>query len=204
MPFDPDKHHRRSVRLKEYDYTQSGAYFVTVCKYQRDGLFGEVINERMQVNAYGEIAYREWVQTAALRPHVELDAFVVMPNHIHAIVVITQTPASDAPNTEITPNPPINAHTVGARRAVPPIPSPARQFGTSIPGSLSTIIGAYKSAVTKEVNRLRNTPGAAVWQRNFYERVIRNEQMLNAIRTYIEANPSTWAQDTENMPFLHR
>jgi REP element-mobilizing transposase RayT len=93
MPFNPDKHHRRSIRLQGYDYTQEGAYFVTVCTYLRECLFGE-INEHgvMVANRFGQIVEEEWLQTVTLRPYVELDAFVVMPNHVHGIIVITDTP----------------------------------------------------------------------------------------------------------------
>jgi REP element-mobilizing transposase RayT len=90
-----DKHHRRSIRLKDYDYTQEGAYFVTLCTYQRECLFGEV-NEHgiMVANTLGQIVEEEWIQTAILRPYIELDAFVVMPNHVHSIIVITSAPNS--------------------------------------------------------------------------------------------------------------
>ena len=88
MKFDPQKHHRHSIRLKGYDYTQSGAYYVTIVVYQRQHLFGEVVNGEMQLNELGQIARDEWFKTAILRPYVELheDEFVVMPNHVHGII----------------------------------------------------------------------------------------------------------------------
>ena len=89
MPLDSDKHDRRSTRLDGYDYAQEGAYFVTICTQHRECLFGEVIEDRVELNPYGEIVRDEWLQTAIVRPYVLLDAFVVMPNHVHGIIVIT-------------------------------------------------------------------------------------------------------------------
>lgn len=148
-------------------------------------LFGSVIDGEMRLSLWGEIAHKCWRDLPDHFPNADVDAFVVMPNHVHGIVVITKN---------------IDKSDVGARHAVP-LPTP-RRFGTSIPGSLSTIIGAYKSAVTKRINRLRETPNEPVWQRNYYETIIRNEPMLNAIRQYIEANPANWQFDLENIhPF---
>lgn len=179
MRYDPDKRRRRSMRLKDYDYRQTGAYFVTICTHQREWLFGEVIDDVMQLNDMGQIAAHEWLKTSELRSNVELDAFVVMPNHLHGIVVINEDGASN----------------VGTRRAVS-LPTP-RRFGTAIAGSLSTIIGAYKSAVTKAINLQQATPGGVIWQKRFHEVIIRNETMLNNIRLYIDTNPAKWADDPE-------
>jgi len=89
MKYDPDKHHRRSIRLKDYDYSQQGVYFVTICAHLRECLFGDVVNGAMVLNDYGRIVEQEWLQTGMTRPYIELDAFVVMPNHFHGIVCIT-------------------------------------------------------------------------------------------------------------------
>jgi len=175
MKYDPDKHTRRSIRLHEYDYTQSGAYFVTICIHQRECLLGEIVDGLMSTNSWGEIVRGEWLQTAILRPGVELDVFVVMPNHFHGIISI----ASDRRGT--------------ARRA-----PTGEQFSRPVPGSIPTLIRAFKSATTKRINERRGTPGTPVWQRNYYEHIIRNEEALNRTRAYIALNPSRWQMDCEN------
>jgi REP element-mobilizing transposase RayT len=99
MKFDPQIHHRRSIRLEGYDYTQRGAYWITIVTYQRQCLFGEVVNGEMRLNECGQIAHNEWFKTAALRPYVKLyeDEFVVMPNHVHGIIWITTMMAAWTP-----------------------------------------------------------------------------------------------------------
>ena len=176
-PYDPARHHRRSIRLKGYDYTQPGAYFITLCTHDRAHLFGEVVDGEMRLNEWGEIVRDEWFKTAQVRPYVQLrdDEFVVMPNHIHGIIWI------------------VGDVGVGATRRV----APTTPRGPA-PQSIGAIIGQFKSAVTKRMNELRNTPGALVWQRNYYEHIIRNERALNAIRQYIEENPLRWELDRYN------
>jgi len=176
MSFDPEKHHRRSVRLKGYDYAQVGAYFVTICTYQRECLFGEVVEGEMRVNSHGAIVQRCWSDLPRHYPYVELDAFAVMPNHVHGIVVLTGFP--------ILAN-------VGA--GLRPAPTSA-----SRPHPLSEIVRAFKSFSSRHVNRLRNTPGLPLWQRNYYEHVIRDEQELHTLRQYVADNPLQWALDQEN------
>ncbi len=188
LRFDPDKHHRRSVRLKGYDYTQEGAYFVTICTVLREPLFGNIENGAMFLSPFGEIALAEWLQTAHNRPYVELDAFVVMPNHVHGIIAIID----DSPSVP-----------VGAQRAAPLLPhhppSPQNPAGVTPnnvkSGSLGAIVRAYKSAVSRRVNLLRDTTSAPVWQRSFHDHIIRTESALNAVREYILDNPARWAED---------
>ena len=180
--FDPQKHRRRSIRLKGYDYTQSGAYYITIVTYQRQHLFGEVVNGEMRLNELGQIARDEWFKTALLRPYVELheDEFVVMPNHAHGIIWIHHN---------------IVGAGVGAeRRSVPTLIKP-----NVPPKSLGAIVRAYKSAVTYAVNALQNQHGAVLWQRNYYEHIIRDEKDLQAKRDYIMDNPLNWEDDDENI-----
>ncbi|GAB4481015.1 MAG: transposase [Anaerolineales bacterium] len=191
-PYDPTRHHRRSIRLKGYDYTQPGAYFITICTHERAHLFGAVVDGEMRLNAWGEIVREEWFKTAQIRPYVRLydDEFVVMPNHVHGIIWIV-------------------GDDVGARRrhcrgTAPPcpygdaVPDHVEQFGKPVPGSIPTIVRAFKSAVTHRINALRGTPGAPVWQRNYYEHVICDERALHAIRQYITENPLRWHLDRYN------
>jgi REP element-mobilizing transposase RayT len=177
MAFDPNKHHRRSTRLQGYDYTQNGGYFVTICTAQRECLFGHISAEgEMIQNPIGAIVEEEWLRSAELRSQIILDTFVVMPNHFHAIVMI------------------IDDQKVQSSTLL------QSQKGLSRPAkSLGSMIAGFKSVVTKRVNVLRDTPYAPLWQNNYYDKIIRNEKMLNAIRVYIEANPSNWAYDEDNL-----
>jgi len=175
MPYDPNRHHRRSIRLKGYDYSQAGAYFITLCIQDRACLFGRVMNGEMRLNDAGRMVLAEWNRLPERFPRVVLDAFVVMPNHVHGILVITD------------PAPTVGA-TVGATLVVAP--------------TVGNIIGAFKSRVTVEYIRGVKTSGwpsfrGRLWQRNYYEHIIRNERALNAIRPYIMENPRRWHRDRE-------
>jgi REP element-mobilizing transposase RayT len=205
MPYDPQRHHRRSIRLPGYDYTQPGAYFITIVTHERMLSFGEIVDGEMRLNEYGQIVRAEWFQTAVVRPYVVLhpDEFVVMPNHVHGIVSIVDMGGMD--------------DDVGAQRRCAPTttnptntaPTPTRRAvgGATptnvIPGSLGAIVRSFKSATTKRINALRGTPGAPVWQRNYYEHIIRTDHALARIRDYIQSNPQRWADDQEN-PSLNR
>ena len=137
--------HRRSIKLTEYDYSQSNAFFVTICAANRALIFGKVVDGAVIHSEAGEIVTEEWQKTEELRTYLKLDLFVVMPNHFHGILLIEGQKGGTA------------------RRA------PTKQrFGQPEPDSLPTIIGAFKSAVTKRINILRHAPGAVVWQRNYY------------------------------------
>jgi len=173
------KHHRRSIRLKGYDYTQPGAYFVTICTQDRQHLFGEVVDGEMRLNEAGEIVCAAWFKTAQLRSYVVLheDEFVVMPNHVHGIIWIVDDDG-------------------GATRRVAPTQN-NRPAGP-VPGSIGAIVGQFKSTVARRVNELRSTPGVPVWQRNYYEHIIRNDRALNIIRRYIAENPLRWHLDRNN------
>ncbi|CAG0943768.1 hypothetical protein ANRL1_01466 [Anaerolineae bacterium] len=191
MKYDPQKHHRRSIRLKGYDYTQAGAYFVTICGHNRECLFGEIVDGEMRVNEYGKIVVDEWTNTACVRANVELDEFVLMPNHMHSIIVLT---GDDVATNDLDVN------GVGASRRLAPITeqlASTKRHAPS-PGSLGAIMAQFKSIVTKRINTLRGTQGAPVWQRNYYENIIRNEKELERIRKYITNNPANWAADQEN------
>ncbi len=185
MPYDPQKHHRRSIRLKGYDYTQPGAYYITLCTKARQCLFGDVVKGEMRLNSLGYIAFTCWQAIPNHFPHVELDAFVVMPNHLHGILVISDT-------------------LIRARHCRAPtikqnhIPQ-IEQFGKPVPGSIPTVIRSYKGAVTRRINLICNTKGTSlIWQSNLYEHINRIEESLHNIRQYIRENPWRWADDPEN------
>ena len=189
MNFSRDIHRRRSIRLREYDYSGIGAYFVTMCVADRECLFGEVLDESMRSNEIGLVVAECWEAIPQHFPHIQLDEFVVMPNHIHGIIIIERRGTAcrarfwDDGDDQGTA---CRAPTVGT-------------FGRPIAGSLSTIIRSFKSAVTKQVNELRENRGVSVWQRNYYEHVIRDENDLCTVRQYIADNPMKWADD-ENSP----
>ena len=166
MSYNPDRHHRRSIRLPGYDYAQVGAYYLTLCTHGRGWLFGRVVDGVMGLSEAGRIAEREMLQTPDVRPNVQIDAYVVMPNHVHVILIISYRDA-EAPKAAAT------------------FRSPARTVGA--------IVRGYKGAVTSQVNKLRGTD-EPVWQRDYYEHIVRNDADLKRVRRYIEANPARWSQ----------
>lgn len=181
MTYDPKKHHRRSIRLKGYDYTQPGAYFVTMVTHQHQLLFGDILNGDMAFNYIGHIVKAEWLRTTEIREYVILDEYVIMPNHLHGIIIIAD-----------------NETPVGATGGSPLLQTDAQPPQGVPPHSLGAIIAGFKSAVTKQVNRILNTPGAPLWQRNYYDHIIRNEKEWDNIRKYIQTNPANWETDHEN------
>ena len=164
---------RKSNRLKEYDYSQSGAYFVTICTKDSDDLFGEIQNGTMIENEKGAIVHCCWEDLPRHYTNVALDVFVVMPNHVHGIIMILNN--DDA--------------VVGARHA-----SPLRGKRNN----LGNIVGSFKSPTTAQNNRQRKTHGTTIWQRGYYDHIIRSEKSLNRIREYIDTNPQRWQYDKEN------
>ena len=177
---DPKIPYRKSIRLMGYDYSQGGAYFVTICTTYIKNLFGKIIDGEMILNHLGIIAKRELLELHNTYPNVEIndDEFVVMPDHIHAILWKTDVGASQ-------------------RLARNPIFGPTLQ-------SLREILGQYKSRVTKGINLLRKTPGKSVWQRNYYDRIIRDEKELLAIKKYITDNPCSGRRTVEEERLVSR
>ena len=175
-------HKRRSIRLPQFDYSRQGAYFVTICTRDRVCLFGDIVDGEMRLNDFGKAAHEVWEQIATHFPLVETDAWIVMPNHVHGVIFIAE------PDTGASPN---AGGTVGVEVA------PQRPSGPP-KRSLGAIVGSYKSAVSKRINGLGRIHSASVWQRNYYDHVIRDTTALNHIREYIAQNPARWADDPEN------
>jgi REP element-mobilizing transposase RayT len=176
MTFDPEIHHRRSIRLQHYDYAQAGAYFVTVCVQNRACLFGTISEGQMRSNDHGKIVNECWNDLPNHYGHVILDVFEVMPNHVHGIIILSD-------------------NTVGAGLKPAPTCKPAPTIKHH---GLPEIIRAFKTFSSRRINQVRNTRGMPVWQRNYYEHVIRNEDDLNKVREYIITNPAGWDKDEEN------
>ena len=175
MKYDPEIHHRRSIRLRGYDYSQAGAYFVTICTQGRECFFGDIVEGEMRLNDAGRVVADEWIKSAEIRREIELDDWGVMPNHFHGILVIA------------------GRDTVFGGRGDRPVAPTGPQ-----PRSIGAVMAGFKSAVTKRINERRKTPGEKLWQRNYWEHVIRNESELNRIREYIHNNPSQWEMDKLN------
>jgi putative transposase len=183
MPnYDPFNHHRRSVRLSDHDYSAAGAYFVTLCTTGRECLFGVIADMEMQLNEIGNLVTAAGRDIPQHFANVSLGAFVVMPNHIHGIVVIDDADVGAKHSSE-------------NRRMLRPYKCPPR--GT-LPASLGAIVQNFKSVSTRKTNQLRVTPGAALWQRNYYEHIIRTEREWDVIACYIFDNPANWAEDSDN------
>ena len=181
MPYDPDIHHRRSIRLPGYDYAQPGAYFVTICTHQRECVLGDIVNGHMELNELGDIVARFWLQVPVRFPSVIVDACVTMPNHGHATIIITDTRRG----VVATPDPTRADNDAGQGRETQPLRNP----------TLGQIVAFYKYQTTKAINQMRDTAGVRFWQRNYWEHVIRNEAEMQRIREYIETNPSRWNDD---------
>ena len=169
----PGLRRRRALRLKGYDYAQAGAYFVTVCTQGRACLFADMVHGEMRLNACGDIVKACWNDLPHHYGHIELDAFVVMPNHVHAIIVLSG----------VTLGIPVAGTGLKAATARPP---------------LSEIVRGFKTFSARRINEERAAPALPVWQRNYYEHVIRNEDDLDQVREYIATNPVRWLEDEEN------
>ncbi len=170
MTFDPETHHRRSIRLQHYDYAHAGAYFVTICAQNRTCLFGTISDGQMRANDHGRIVNDCWNDLPNHYGQVILDEFITMPNHVHGIIILTDNNI----RAGLKPAPTIKHH------------------------GLPEIVRAFKTFSARRINQARNTPGMPVWQRNYYEHVIRNEDDLNKVREYIITNPAGWDKDKEN------
>ena len=193
MKFDPDNHHRRSLRLRDYDYSQAGAYFVTICTQNRECLFGEIADDEMRLNDAGQMVERWWVKLLTKFPSVETDEYVVMPNHFHGIVVLVGAALCGRPGGEV----------------VVEVLSDRRHQGHSRPGTghphrgaptLGDIMDWFKTMTTNDYIRGVKQHGWAtfpgkLWQRNYHEHIIRNEESYQKIADYILNNPAKWAED---------
>lgn len=163
MPYNPEQHHRRSIRLKGFDYSQSAIYFITICIQDRKCLLGSIEDNRMLLSDPGNLVSEQWIELPLRFPSVVIDEFVVMPNHFHGIICTTDSTLSKP--------------------------------------SLSEIVGSFKSIVTHKyidgVNNKNWVPfNQRLWQRNYYERIVRNDLELQNIQQYIQNNPTNWQTDS--------
>ena len=179
---------RRAMRLRDYDYSQPGAYFVTICARHRKCLFGAITDGKMRLNEIGQIVVECWNHIQQHFPSVELGESVIMPNHFHGIISwgITETR---------TPHPSENINT--GRGEVPSsvdVNPTTRRVEVPSP-SLGKIMAYFKYQSTKHINRHYNTPGTRVWQRNYHDHIIRDDPDLQRLRQYMQNNPMKWELD---------
>ena len=194
--YDPEIHHRRSIRLEGYDYSQAGAYFVTICIKNKENSLGKIIDGEMFLSGIGRIAEECWNKIPTHYPCVQLDKYVIMPNHIHGIIrIIDDVGAEDfqplRPHTQKNIN-------MGIKNFQPlhQPQSKINQYQKIIPQSLGSIVRGFKIGVTKWCNHQKYKHFA--FQRNYHEYIVRNENELNRIREYIINNPLQWQFDREN------
>ncbi|MFH0771891.1 MAG: transposase [Candidatus Omnitrophota bacterium] len=172
---------RKQNRLPTYDYSENGYYYITVCTHNQQELFGSIENDKMILNEYGKIIKDTWLKIPAHFTNVDLDEYIIMSNHIHGIIQIV---GARLPR----PNEDINDNVIGRGNPAP---------------TLGQIIAYFKYKSTKQINESRSTPGRKIWQRNYYDHVIRNDKSLSNIREYIVNNPLTWGAD-ENNPMNYK
>lgn len=173
--YNPNIHHRKSIRLRGYDYTQAGLYFITICTHARLPLLGDIVDAEIRLNEAGLMVEKFWRAIPEHFPSATLDEFIVMPNHVHGIITV-------------------GANDVGANDYLPLQSDgpPQPKHGTS--RTIGSIVRGFKIGVTKWFRG--NTDVHMVWQRNYYEQIIRNEEAYLKIAEYIQTNPQRWKEDT--------
>jgi REP element-mobilizing transposase RayT len=181
MKYELQKHYRRSLRLKEYDYSQIGAYYITICTHNRECLFGEIVDSEMLVNDIGETIKKWWSQLENKFKDIKLDELIIMPNHIHGIIIIVGADLCVCPET---------GEHIGS-----PLPKIVQWFKTM---TTNEYISGVKQNRFKPFNSGEHTGSPLLWQRNYYEHIIRNEDELSKVREYIVNNPLKWQFDKEN------
>jgi len=200
MAYNPDRHHRRSIRLKGYDYSQAGLYFITINIRHRKCLFGTIIQQEMILNDAGIIASQQWEKLSERFTNIKLDVFQIMPNHMHGILLLNDAApvgAGLAPAQQNMIHTPAQDNTIPARNDVI---ADGRAGASPAPTIVGNIVGAYKSQIANlylEIFKQKH-PGkimGKLWQRNYYEHIIRDEQSFLRISDYIINNPSNWNND---------
>lgn len=187
MPYNPAIHNRHSIRLPGYDYTQPGAYYLTILTHKREHLFGEVVGGVMELSPVGEVVQEEWLKIPTHFSNVVLDAYVIMPDHTHGIVVITEGEVHTGKGKAFSDD-----FVKSSENALP------IRLGSE-PGSIPAIVQNFKSITSRKINKLLKAPGSTIWHRNYYEHVIRDEADFKRIATYIQQNPLKWETDGDGL-----
>ena len=178
---------RRSIRFRDFDYTTPGAYFVTICVQARQCLVGAVENGQVRLTSQGIIVEQRWRNLPRFHKGLRLDEYVVMPNHLHDLLILEEP--------ELAPPPERRTPEYGNLPEIDPDPDRPNE---TEPGSVGTIVQNFKSIASRAINSRRKTPEAGVWQRNYYEHIVRDQADLESIRAYIRANPENWNKALEN------
>jgi REP element-mobilizing transposase RayT len=168
---------RKQIRLRDYDYSGAGGYFITICTCNRENLLGKILEQSIELNEFGKVAIQWWLELENRFPEIKLDYHVIMPNHIHGIIIMSHGENDVGAIHEL----PLPRGRVERRRMVIP-----------------KVIGYFKMNSAKHINLLRNATGDPLWQRNYYEHIVRNEVELSRVREYIQNNPLKWDMDREN------
>ncbi len=191
MAYNPNIHNRRSIRLKGYDYSQAGLYFITICCQNRDCFFGEILNNEMILNDAGKMVDDEWLKLRERFPNIQLHEYIIMPNHFHAILEIVEATPVVVSNDDNAQND--NVVEKGHPRGVDPTVN-------AMAKTLGDMVGAFQSITTvKYINGVKTKNwkqfNKKLWQRNYWEHIIRNEKSLHNISEYIINNPKNWTND---------
>ena len=200
MPYNPLLHNRHSIRLQGYDYSSEGVYFLTICAYQHQQLFGKIESGIMFTNQFGQIVRDEWEKSGIIRAEIKLGEYVIMPNHMHAIVfIVDDTRRGVRPNAPTTNAPTTNTNIMNVNMANANTTYGKPNTENKPPGlqskSIGSLMSGFKSTVTKQINLIRNSPGEPIWQRNYWDHIIRNDESFDKIEDYIINNPMNWQHD---------
>ena len=197
-----NKYKTQSTRLFGYNYGLSGYYFITICTKNRICFLGDIKNDKMILSDIGKTLKEEWLKTEEIRTNVMLDEFIIMPNHIHGIIIIsnenTDSPVETHCNVSLPQN--VAQQTYNNKNKNIAEKNYKNKFGPQ-KNNLSSIIRGFKSTTTKQIN-IRCGYGHFAWQPKFYDHIIRNEKTLDKIRQYIKNNPQMWHRDRNNLPGL--
>jgi REP element-mobilizing transposase RayT len=181
MPIETLDQHNHSIRPDNYDYSQSGAYFITITTLESKPIFGEIQDNKILLNKLGEIAYKEWERLTRRYYHIELGAFVIMPNHMHGIILIKGKKSGQT--------------AVQKSKLYPSHFPKSEDLGTTVIGSIPTIIRSYKSSVSLRGRSILGKGNKTIWQGGYYEQIILDIEDMERITGNIEANPSNWEKD---------
>jgi putative transposase len=191
-------HHRRTIRLKGYDYSKPGMYFITICCHNHELRFGHIDNNQMHLNKFGIIAQNEWYKLPERFRNLQLDAFQIMPNHIHAIIIITEPTVGATLAVAPTTHDGQTVAPVDDGQTVAPVDEFGAGASPAPTDGVGNIVGAYKSLVAFECLKICNSENkqmGKLWQRNYYEHIIRNHKSYQIIEQYITNNPTKWNKD---------
>ena len=185
MKFNPKIHNRKSIRLKEYDYSNPNWYYLTICTYDKRNILGKIINGKMNLNNCGKIVEEEWLKTKEIRQNIDLDYYIIMPNHLHGIIIIERR--GELHSSQMNSQEKNNDGRIQYAPTNNKLKSPSQTVGA--------IVRGFKSSVTKRIREFNQKEDEKVWQRNYYEHIIRNEKDFYRIRNYIQNNPLKWELD---------